>query len=167
MLTEAPSALSASIADGSIEPWRPDPPAGGADDAAFRYPLGNGQHLQVIDCAVQKGAVAAVPLSIEGFDRIEAVHRLLSALHGRAVPPDTRLTHQQRIRQSKMLRAFDGDRAGATQQEIAQVLFDVDHLDRDEWQASFARHRVKTLLRDARKMITGGYRKLLHHRRQS
>lgn len=46
----------------------------------------------------------------------------LSALHGRAIPPDTRLTRQQRARLRRMLRAFDGHRAGATQQEIARVL---------------------------------------------
>ncbi len=62
------------------------------------------------------------PLSLAGFDRIEAIQRFLSALHGRAIPPDTRLTRQQRARLRRMLRAFDGHRAGATQQEIARVL---------------------------------------------
>ncbi|MFC0481366.1 MULTISPECIES: DUF2285 domain-containing protein [Alphaproteobacteria] len=109
--------------------------------------------------------VAVVPLSLEGFDRIEAVRRFLSALHGRAIPPDTRLTRQQRARLRRMLQAFDGHRAGATQQEIAQTLLNIDHLDRDEWQASSARHAVKSLLRDARAMVAGGYRKLLRHRR--
>ena len=110
--------------------------------------------------------VAVIPLGLNGFDRIEAVHRLLSALHGRAIPPDTRLTRQQRARLRKMLQAIDGDRDGATQQEIAQVLFNIGHLDRDEWQASSARHGVKALLRDARAMIAGGYKKLLRHRRR-
>ena len=40
-------------------------------------------------------------------------------------------------------------------------------LDRHEWQESSARHSVKSLLRDARAMIAGGYRALLRHRRQS
>jgi hypothetical protein len=66
-----------------------------------------------------------------------------------------------------MLQAFDGRRAGATQQEIAQVIFNIGSLDRDEWQASSARHAVKSLLRDARAMIAGGYRRLLRHRRSS
>jgi hypothetical protein len=64
-----------------------------------------------------------------------------------------------------MLRAFDGYRAGATQQEIAQVILKTSPLDRDEWQASSARHVIKSLLRDARAMVAGGYRKLLRHRR--
>ena len=94
------------------------------------------------------------------------VRRFLSALHGRAIPPDTRLTRQQRIRLRRMLRAFDGHRAGATQQEIAQVILKIGPLDRDEWQASSARHTIKALLRDAHSMVAGGYRKLLRHRRQ-
>ena len=62
-------------------------------------------------------------------------------------------------------RAFDGYRAGATQQEIAQIILNTGRLDRDEWQASSARHAIKALLRDARSMVAGGYRKLLRHRR--
>jgi len=65
-----------------------------------------------------------------------------------------------------MLQAFDGSRDGATQQDIAHILFRIGDLNRDEWQASSARHAVMALLRDARTMITGGYRKLLRHRRR-
>lgn len=63
-----------------------------------------------------------------------------------------------------MLQAFDGVRDGATQQEIAQVLFRIGDIGRDEWQVSSSRHAVMSLLRDARAMIAGGYRKLLRHR---
>jgi len=130
------------------------------------FDLGNGQHLQLIHDGVTPTA-AFVPLGVDGLDRLEAIYRLLAALHGRAIPPDTRLTRQQRARLRRMLQAFDGHRAGATGQEIAQVIFRVGALDRNEWQASSARHAVKALIRDARKMIAGGYRKLLHHRRSS
>lgn len=142
----------------------------GDGDASLRYDLGSGQHLQLIRPASASAGVtfgAFVPLGIEGFDRLEAIGRLLAALHGRAVPQDTRMTHQQRARSRRMLQAFDGFRAGATQQEIAQVVFRTDPLERDDWQASSARHAIKSLLRDARAMIAGGYRALLRHRRQS
>lgn len=166
ILTEAPADLERAISRTRIRggSYRPSNDEG---ETAFRYVLGNGQRLQIVDYA-EKGSVevAVIPLGLDGFDRIEAVRRLLSALHGRAIPPDTRLTRQQRMRLRKMLRAIDGDRDGATQQEIAQVLFNIGHLDRDEWQASSARHGVKALLRDARAMIAGGYRKLLRHRRR-
>lgn len=134
--------------------------------AYLLYDLGNGQHLQL---AHDGGAptAAIIPLSMDGIDRLEALHRLLAALHGRAIPSDTRLTRQQRARLRRMLQAFDGHRAGATGREIAQVIFRIGSLDRSEWQTSSVRHAVKTLIRDARAMIAGGYRKLLRHRRSS
>jgi len=137
-------------------------------DSDFRLDLGNGQYLQVLDCVMDGDtlAVAIVPLDLDGFDRIEAIRRFLSALHDRAIPPDTRLTRQQRARLRRMLRAFDGYRAGATQQEIAQVVLKIGPLDLYEWQASSARHAIKALLRDAGSMVAGGYRKLLRHRRR-
>src|SRR5690606_25319738 len=164
VLTAAPPDIGAGHAGDSLALWRR---RSSVDDAAFRFTMSNGQRLQIVDYAADDRtvAVAAIPLGIDGFDRIEAVHRFLAALHGRSVPPDTRLTRQQRARQHRMLRAFDGYRAGATQQEIAQVILNVSRLDRDDWQASSARHAIKSLLRDARAMIAGGYRKLLRHRR--
>lgn len=165
-MLETPPELSDGIAPAPRESWRREP-AVGDEDAAFRFALANGQRLQIVDYAIEGRAVAvaAIPLGIDGFDRIEAVYRLLSALHGRTIPPDTRLTPQQRARQRRMLRAFDGYRAGATQQEIARIILHIGHLDRDDWQDSSARHTIKALLRDARAMIAGGYRKLLRHRR--
>ncbi|SMH27900.1 hypothetical protein SAMN02982922_0665 [Mesorhizobium australicum] len=139
-------------------------------DGNFHYDLGNGEQLQLLCLGGgfnPDSAAALVPLGPEGFGRLEAIYRFLAALHDRAVPPDTRLTRQQRSRARRMLQAFDGRRAGATQQEIAQVIFNIGSLDRDEWQASSARHAVKSLLRDARAMIAGGYRRLLRHRRSS
>ena len=138
-----------------------------ADGSAYvSFDLGNGQHLQLIHDGIAPTA-AIVPLGMDGLDRLEAVHRLLAALHGRKIPSDTPLTRQQRARLRRMLQAFDGHRAGATGQEIAQVIFRTGTLDRNEWQASYARHAVKALIRDARAMIAGGYRKLLRHRRSS
>jgi hypothetical protein len=107
-----------------------------------------------------------VPLGLDGFDRVEAILRLLSSLHGRKLPPDTRLTDQQRARARRMLQAFDGRRDGATQQEIAEVIFRTGKLTRDEWQAASERHAIMSLLASARAMIAGGYRKLLRHRRR-
>jgi hypothetical protein len=133
------------------------------------YDLGKSQRLQLLRLSpATDGAplAAIIPLGIAGFDRLEAVARLLAAMHGRVVPPDRRLTRQQRTRARRMLQAFDGARDGATQQEIAQVIFRIGNLTRDEWQASSSRHAVMSLLRDARAMIAGGYRKLLRHRRR-
>lgn len=128
--------------------------------------LGNGERLQVLDAATAPTA-AVIPLDRDGFGRLEALHRLLSAIHRRAIPPDTRVTPQQRARAKRMLRAVDGFRDGATQQEIAQILFRTDSMDRARWQDASARHAIKSLLRDAHALISGGYLRLLRHRRRS
>lgn len=134
------------------------------------HPLGGGQHIHLLlpdDAEPGTAMVALVPLGSEGFDRVEAIMRLLSSLHGRSVPPDTRLTRQQRARARRMLQAFDGRRGGATHQEIAEVIFKTGKLTRDEWQAASARHAVMDLLKGSEALIAGGYRKLLRHRRRS
>lgn len=142
-----------------------------ADDGenVLLYDLGNGQRVQLViepTAMPSKPLAAIIPLDREGLDRLESLCRLLAALHGRAIPPDTRLTRQQRLRLRRMLQCFDGHRNGASQREIAQVVFHIARLDRQEWQDASARHAIKSLLRDARAMIAGGYRALLRHRRQ-
>ncbi|MFG1287880.1 DUF2285 domain-containing protein [Xanthobacter versatilis] len=132
--------------------------------------LPDGQRLHLVfppEAAPDRPLAAVVPLSLDGFDRLEAVARLLAALHGREVTGDTRLTPQQQARARRMLQAADGRQDGASQKEIAEVVLHTGRLTRDEWQASSARHAVMGLLRGARDMIAGGYRKLLRHRRRS
>ena len=141
-----------------------------ADGPYALHDLGTGQYVRLVqpaDTPADTALAALIPLSLDGFDRLEAVGRLLAVLHGRTGPPETRLTHQRRARLRRMLQSFDGYRNGATQQEIAQVVFHMAPLDRDAWQASSTRHAIKSLLRDARAMIAGGYRTLLRHRRQA
>ena len=140
------------------------------DEDVLLYDLGNGQHVQLVietGATIDEPLAAIIPLDGEGLDRLESLCRLLAALHGRTVPPDTRLTQQQRLRLRRMLQCFDGYRDGATQREIAQAVFHIARLDRQEWQDASARHAIKSLLRDARAMIAGGYRTLLRHRRQN
>lgn len=167
VLAEAPQILAA----GADSQLATDPNSTFPDDGQdLLFELGGKERVQLLFHGADAGdapVAALVPLSLEGFDRLESIYRLLAALHGRAVPSDTRLTRQQRARQRRMLQSFDGHRDGATQQEIARVVFRTGRLNRDEWQASSARHAVMSLLRDARALIAGGYRKLLRHRRKS
>jgi len=62
----------------------------------------------------------------------------------------------------KSLRAHDGAVAGASQRDIATVVFGPD-LVKDQWngRSDFLRARVQRLLKYARRMIDGGYRQLL------
>ncbi len=132
----------------------------------FRLPIGADDALNVlkVDGGTESKLVAIVPLSIDGFGRLAALHRLLALLHARAIPPDTRMTEQQRARAAKMLRASDARAQGASQQDIARDLLHLARQDRHSWQDSSARFVVMALLRDARALISGGYRKLLRHR---
>lgn len=108
--------------------------------------------------------VAIVPLGHDGFARLDAVYRLLAMIHGRAVPADKRLTRQKHLRAKRMLQAHDGRLAGASQREIAEVIFKMPAISRDEWQSASQRFAVMALLRDARKMVDGGYLTLLRPR---
>lgn len=134
----------------------------------LRHRLPDGTYLHLVAPLKHHGRlVATVPLGPEGLDRIEAIQRLLADQHRRrSIPRDTRLTAQQKARLRRVLQASDAAFDGATQKQIAEVLFRTRHLDRDEWQVSSARFAVSSLLREGRDLIAGGYRKLLRHQRR-
>ncbi|CAM5592832.1 hypothetical protein ATER59S_05322 [Aquamicrobium terrae] len=108
-----------------------------------------------------------MPLDADGFDRIEAIERLLRALLGCSIPDDRRLTYQQKRRQRHMLQATDGRADGATIREIASAIFGEDRVAAEHWPISSLRVTTSTLVKDGQAMIAGGYRTLLRHRRQS
>lgn len=66
-----------------------------------------------------------------------------------------------------LLRVYDAERAGASQREIAAVLF--GPVAEREWRASSDswRSRVRRLVREARAMAVGGYRTLMRCKRPS
>ncbi len=163
ILTDAPEPLRGTIL--SELPVLLADPRIDSDGTHALMPISSAQRLQIHRTGTGS-PVAVIPLDIHGFSRLEAVHRLLATLHNRVPPPDTRLTSQQRARAKRMLQAYDGGTSGATQQDIAQTLFQLSRLSRNEWQISSWRHAVMSLLKDARKMVSGEYRKLLRHRRK-
>ena len=107
-----------------------------------------------------------VPLDRDGLDRLAALERLLRHLAGYSVPPDRRMTAQQRRRLKTMLRVVDARQHQASQREIAQVLFGTDRVAAEQWQNSPLRDIVRDLVRDGTAMIAGGYLKLLRFRRR-
>ena len=137
-----------------------------AQDGLHHLLDAGGQHrLQILQSDPDTNALAAiVPLDQNGFASLDAIYRLLAQLHGRKVPVDKRLTRQKRLRAKRMLQAFDGRAVGASQREIAKVVFRLSRVSRDEWQSAPERFAVMALLRDARKMVDGGYRVLLRSR---
>ncbi len=109
---------------------------------------------------------AVIPLDRDGLDRIDALSRLYRALYRLPVPPDRRLTTQQRRRLRNMLRAADGRSHGAGYREIAEALYGAASVAVYPWKSSPLRDSTMDLVRDGRAMIAGGYRKLLRHSRR-
>ena len=91
------------------------------------------------------------PLTLRRLGRLASSGRLLKSLY----PPERRAR-----RWIAMLRAFDGATSGASQRDIAAVLFG-DRAVREDWEAGFLRTRIQRLLSGARTMVQGGYRQLL------
>ncbi|MCC1493546.1 DUF2285 domain-containing protein [Cognatishimia sp. F0-27] len=163
VLQKVPKVLS-----GAVEPTiLPEGTVKYAHDGIHHLLDASGKHrLQILQSDPDADAlVAIVPLDQDGFARLDAVFRLLAQLHGRLLPDDKRLTRQKRLRAKRMLQAYDGHMARASQREIAEVVFRLSRVSRDEWQSAPERFAVMALLRDARKMVEGGYCTLLRSRR--
>lgn len=109
---------------------------------------------------------AVIPLDRSGLERLAETARLLSALLDHPIPPDGRLTAQQRRRARNMLRAVDGHKQGASYREIAEVIYGTERIRSEPWKTSALRGSVIGLVKGGLSMIAGGYRQLLRHRRR-
>lgn len=89
------------------------------------------------------------------------LHRRLSGRAAGPIPRALTLTPRHRLRLVRMVRAIDGRSSGATYREIAAVLFNVSRQSATEWKTSSTRGQTIRLVRDAQKMILGGYLHLL------
>ncbi|MER9316320.1 DUF2285 domain-containing protein [Mesorhizobium sp. M0659] len=99
--------------------------------------------------------------------RVEALVRFWRGQSKRPVPPDTRMTVQQRRRLRLMLRAADGRMNGATYRDIATVCYGIERVGATPWKTSSLRDTVIGLVRGGGAMIGGGYLGLLRHRTRS
>lgn len=118
------------------------------------------------DASSESPLVALVPLGSDGLDRIEAVSRFWRAVNNRRVPPDARLTNQQRRRFRRMLQAVDGHTEGASYREIAEAIFGPPRVAESSWKTSALRDVTIDLVKDGLALIAGGYRALLRRRRR-
>jgi hypothetical protein len=129
----------------------------------------DGERIPVLlhgDAGLGQPLAAIIPLDADGLDRIEAVARLWRSLHKPPVPPDLRLTWQQRRRLRQMLRVVDGRIDGASYRELAMAIYGVKRVADDPWKTSALRDSTMALVKDGLALIAGGYRKLLRHRRR-
>jgi hypothetical protein len=127
--------------------------------------VGHHLRLDVIEGSVLEGPVrfhyrladeSALPAKVMTLRRLMALKRL-GRFPNALFPCELRVTGWMRAMQ-----AFDGRRVGATQREIAGVLYGKT-LTEEDWQrgSSYLRCRVQRALRFASNMVEGGYRRLL------
>lgn len=99
-------------------------------------------------------------------DRQSALTRFWSAIKGKRVPSDPRMTPKRRARARQMLRAVDGRLAGATYRSIGEALFPLHKIDSASWTGDALREITIRLARDGMAHVRGGYRMLLRRPRR-
>lgn len=124
------------------------------------------QLLLLPGSVTSRSLAALIPLDSHTLGRVEALVRFWRSYHRRPVPPDTRVTNQQRGRLRLMMKAADGRADGASYREIATAFYGTGRIASDPWKTSSMRDAVIGLVRGGRAMIGGGYLQLLRHRRR-
>lgn len=124
-------------------------------------------HLLLSGIGPGASIAALIPFDDDLPGRIEALNRLWHAHCGRRVPPDTRMTRQQRGRLRLMLQACDGRNRGASYRDIAEAFFGMERVAADPWKTSPLRDRVIGLVEGGTGLIAGGYLRLFRHRRRT
>ncbi|CDX24439.1 conserved hypothetical protein [Mesorhizobium sp. ORS 3324] len=122
------------------------------------------QLLLLPGSAASHSLTALIPLDSQTLGRVEALVRFWRSCHRRPVPPDTRMTFQQRRRLRLMMQAADGRKNGASYREIALAFYGTGRVASNPWKTSSLRDTVIGLVKGGRAMISGGYLQLLRHR---
>lgn len=134
-------------------------------EAAIALTDPDGDHHLVADAIDPARPLAVLlPLDDSFHIRAEAALRFHRCLFGRAAGPLPRalaLTPRRRLRLTRMVRALDGRSSGANYREIAAVLFKTHRQSATEWKTSSIRAQTIRLVKDAEKMMRGGYLRLL------
>ena len=122
------------------------------------------QLLLLPGSATNRSLTALIPLDSQTLGRVEALVRFWRSCHGRPVPPDTRMTIQQRRRLRLMMQAADGRKNGASYREIATAFYGTVRVASNPWKTSSLRDTVIGLVKGGGTLIAGGYLQLLRHR---
>ena len=136
------------------------------DDAQVyaRWPSSGAHHL-VVDSAGDPLINAIVLPLDDAFElRIDAARGFWRDLKGRR-PASAygALPQQAKARHILNLRAHDARRAGAAQRQIAETLFAHEPIASRDWRDHPQRHKVRSILHRADRLVAGGYRDLLFY----
>lgn len=115
----------------------------------------------------RKGSCLVIDCDACGTTRLAAATRFQRATRGRRAAPDRSAmpTGYQRARLTQLLALCDALDAGASTRDVAFGLVMPNHrpLAGPDWKGSGERRHVLRLIAEARRLVNGGYRKLLHH----
>ncbi len=136
------------------------------DDAPVRarWPS-SGAHQLVVD-NTSDALINAVILPLDdAFElRIDAARHFWRELKGRrSATAYGALPRQSKTRHILNLRAHDARRAGAAQRQIAETLFAYGPIASRDWRDHPQRHKVRSILHRADRLVAGGYRDLLFY----
>ncbi|PZR34106.1 DUF2285 domain-containing protein [Caulobacter segnis] len=92
--------------------------------------------------------------------RVRAVQALERAVNSRSAPR-SRLTAAQRLRLARSLVALDGFERRDTYRDIARTVFGDEAVEREAWRTASVRDATIRLVRTGRRLMRGGYLKLL------
>nr|WP_309486647.1 DUF2285 domain-containing protein [Sinorhizobium sp. 8-89] len=111
-------------------------------------------------------AAVLIPLDAHLPERLQSLqrwHRWLSSQASGPPPRWQRFSPYRIHRFSLMLRAWDGVTEGASRQQVASVLLNprLKTMRSIDWKNTPERRRLHRLLKAARDLIKGGYRRLL------
>ena len=141
------------------------------DEAGEHAVLSDGWHHIRID--VQCGSLSSdapvlLHYRLRGIATLEPkllpLHRLVDLYRRRRFSVSLYPRERRIERWMLALRVHDAVAAGATQREIARVLFGRDPAEPDAVEGDSLRSRVRRLVREARRLATGGYRGLMRER---
>ena len=127
----------------------------------------DGRHrLWLIQDEQARGSAFLIPFDDDFSARLHSLQRLHRRLTGpRAGPPlrSLQLSPLQRTRLTLLVRALDGEKAGASRREIATVLLDADarRIPAIEWKNAALRKKVNRIVASAVELMNGGHLKLL------
>lgn len=135
------------------------------DTQAYARRPSSGAHHLVIDSAGDPLINAIVLPLDDAFElRIDAARGFWRDLKGRRpAPAYGALPGQAKARHVLNLRAYDGRRSGAAQRRIAETLFAPEPIASRDWRDHPQRHKVRSILHRADRLVAGGYRDLLFY----
>lgn len=138
-----------------------------ASEGSYLHHVADGERFAVLllgEAAERPGA-GVILLDDHLPDRFEALARFHRAMRGRSYPQDRRLTRLRRRNLRQMLQAVDGRLAGATYPQIAEALFGTGRIRAVSWKSLSLRDTTMRRVGDGFRLVNGGYRRLLRHRR--